>query len=308
MHSRVSRYAAATAPGFAALAFAMSALAQPPASPQSSPWRSFVSVSPVFEEADLDRGGQVDISGVILRAGASRGLGGGNRAGITLNYDYFDYSFDNPVAFGGVAPWDEVQRYGFSLPLTLAMRDGWTIGVTPSFDWFKENGAETSDALVWGATVSGVKRFPDGNLLGLGIGGFDGLEDTKVFPFPIVSWRLSKHWRLINPLAAGPTGPAGLELDYLFDNGWSLGVGGAYRSTRFRLDETGPTPDGIGEITGVPVFLRASNTFANAYTLNLYAGVVAGGKLRVEDSSGNKLREEDFDLAPLVGFNLTARF
>jgi hypothetical protein len=307
MRSRVSRYGAA-ALGSASLALAMSALAQPPASAQSSPWRSFVSVSPVFEEADLDSGGQLDISGVILRAGTSRDIDGGNRAGITLNYDYFDYSFDDPVAFGGVAPWDEVQRYGFSLPLSLAMRDGWTIGVTPSFDWFREDGAKSSESLVWGGTVSGVKRFPNGNLLGLGVGGFDGLEDTKFFPFPIVSWRLSKRWQLVNPLAAGPTGPAGLELDYLFDNGWSLGLGAAYRSTRFRLDETGPTPDGIGEITGVPVFLRATNTFANAYTLNLYAGVVADGKLRVEDSSGNKLREEDFDLAPLVGFNLTARF
>ena len=29
---------------------------------------------------------------------------------------------------------------------------------------------------------------------------------------------------------------------------------------------------------------------------------------RVEDPSGNLLRKEEFDLSPLVGFNVTARF
>lgn len=275
---------------------------------QGTSWNSFISVSPVFEVADLDRGGQVDVKGVLLRVGTSREFGAGHRGGITLNYDYIDYDFDNPVAFGGVAPWGTVQRQGFSLPFSFALRDGWSVGVTPSFDWFREDGAKTSDSLIWGATFTGVKRFGEGQFLGLGVSVFDRLEETGVIPFPIVNWQFSKHWRLINPLAAGPTGPAGLELDYLLDNDWAVGVGATFRRSRFRLDETGPTPNGIGEVRGVPVFLRATNTFARVYTLNLYVGVVAGGELTVEDASGNELLKEDFDLAPLVGFNVTARF
>ncbi len=275
---------------------------------QDSGWRSFVSVSPVFEEADLDAGGNVSVSGVILRAGTSRGFGDGNRAGITLNYDYVDYSFDNPAAFGGVAPWNAVQRYGFSAPLSFAMSDGWTLGVTPSVDWFKENGAKSSDALAWGATFSAVKRFADGNVLGLGVGAFDRIEDTSLIPFLIVDWRFNKRWRLINPLAAGPTGAAGLELDYLFDNGWTMGLGAAYREARYRLSESGPVANGVGEIRGVPVFLRASRSIDRTFTLNAYIGAVAGGELRVEDPSGNLLRKEEFDLAPFVGINVTARF
>jgi hypothetical protein len=282
----------------------MSAVAQT----QQAPWQSFVSVSPVFETADLDRGGDVDVSGVLFRAGTTRNFGGGTSAGIVLNYDYTDYNFDNPVAFGGVAPWGIVQRYGFSVPLSYGLGDGWSVGVAPSFDWFKENGADSSDALAWGANFSAVKRYANGNVLGLGIGAFDRIEETAVIPFPIVNWRFGDRWLLRNPLAAGPTGPAGLELDYLFKNGWTLGVGATYRKVRFRLSEGGPTPNGVGEFAGVPIFLRASNTFAKTYTLNVYAGVVAGGQLSVEDPSGNQLRKEDFDLAPLVGFNVTARF
>lgn len=275
---------------------------------QDAGWRSFVSVSPVFEDANLDRGGDFSLGGVIMRAGTSTGFGDGNRAGMTLNYDYYDYSFDNPTAFGGVAPWTIVQRYGFSAPLSFALRDGWSVGIAPSMDWFRENGAKTSDSLVWGATLSAVKRFADGNVLGLGVAAFNGLEKTAFYPFPVVDWRITPRWRLINPLATGPTGPAGLELDYLFDSGWTLGAGATWRKARYRLSEQGPVPNGIGEISGAPIFLRVTREFERTYTLNFYAGVVAGGELRVEDAGGNLLRTDDFDLSPILGVNITARF
>ncbi|MCZ7566186.1 MAG: hypothetical protein M5U08_22330 [Burkholderiales bacterium] len=271
-------------------------------------WRSFVSVSPVFEEADLDRGGDFSVGGAILRAGASRGFGADHRAGVTLNYDYFDYSFGNPAAFGGVAPWDKLQRYGISLPSTFALRDGWRLGITPSFDRFEERGAKSSDALAWGGTFAAVKRFADGNVVGLGLAAFNRIEETSVAPFLVVDWRFGRSSRLINPLAAGPTGPAGLQLDYLFDNGWTVGVGAAWRRIRYRLSEGGPVPNGVGEISGAPVFLRASREFVGIYTLNLYAGAVAAGALRVEDPRGNLLREDEFDLAPFAGVNVTVRF
>ncbi len=275
---------------------------------QDSGWRSFVSVSPVFEDASLASGGDASVGGVIVRLGTSREIGGGARAGLTVNYDYFDYSFDNPVAFGGVAPWGKLYRYGVSMPVSFTMGEGWVLGITPSFDWFKENGASSSDALAWGATMTAVKVFADGNQLGLGVAAFDRIEETSVFPFPIVNWRFDRHWRLINPLAAGPTGPAGLELNYEFDSGWALGLGAAWRKTRYRLSESGPVASGVGEISGAPIFLRARLDLGRSTTLNLYGGVIAGGTLRVEGPSGNLVREDDFDLAPLVGFNFVSRF
>jgi hypothetical protein len=156
--------------------------------------------------------------------------------------------------------------------------------------------------------MTAVKVFEDGNQLGLGVAVFDRVEETSVFPFPIVNWRFGRNWRLINPLAAGPTGPAGLELDYEFDSGWALGLGAAWRRTRYRLSESGPVAGGVGEISGAPIFLRARLELGRSATLNLYGGVVAGGKLRVEGPSGNLVREDDFDLAPLVGFNFVGRF
>ena len=276
---------------------------------QETGWRPFVSVTPVYQgESDLDGGGDYSVQSLILRAGVSGSLGHGNRAGVTLNYDYIDSSFSNPVGFGGVAPWNVVQRYGVAVPLSFGLEEGWNIGFVPSFDWFHENGADAGEAFTWGGIVLATKRFEDGNRIGFGVGVFDRIEETRAFPFLLVDWRISDRWRLVNPLPAGPTGPAGLELDYRLDGGWNIGVGAAWRNQRFRLSEDGAVANGIGEERGVPVFLRATHTFGEQMSLNLYAGLVTGGQLRVEDASGNTLREVDFDTAPLLGASFSARF
>jgi hypothetical protein len=296
-------------PLLAAAQFAVLVAATSSVSAQESRWQPFVSIAPVYEgEADLDRGGDVSSWRAILRLGATGAVAPGVTAGVSFNYDYSDYSFSNPAAFGGNAPWGVVQRYGVSVPLAFALRDNWSIGVTPSFDWHRENGADSGEALSWGAILSATKLYEGGNRLGLGVGVYDRIDDTSAFPFIIVNWRLGDRWRLINPLPAGPAGGAGLELDYLFDSGWSLGLGGTWRTYRFRLSETGPVPNGIGEERGVPVFLRATREFGRGMTLNLYAGVVLAGELRVEDASGNRLRSDDYGTAPLISAVFSARF
>jgi hypothetical protein len=273
-------------------------------------WNAFASVTPIAEtNTDLDQGGEVSADGVIARFGFSSDLGGGLRAGLGFNYDYFDYTFTNPVAFDGVAPWGVLKRYGVSAPLQYRVSPEWMLGVTPSADWFREDGAQTSDALAWGAVFSAVRLFPDGNRIGLGLGVYDQIEDTSVFPFLIVDWRLGERWRLINPLPSGPTGGAGFEIDYEFGAGWSLGVGFTFRQYRFRLSENGPVPDGIGEQRGRPVFLRGTYAFSPAVALHLFAGVVTAGKLVVEDRNGNLVREDDLDnVAPLFALTLVGRF
>jgi hypothetical protein len=80
------------------------------------------------------------------------------------------------------------------------------------------------------------------------------------------------------------------------------------RRVRFRLSETGPVPGGVGEERGLPVFLRATHNVGANMSLHLYAGVVAAGELRVEDPSGNLLREIEFDPAPFVGATFVGRF
>ena len=272
-------------------------------------WSQFGSVTAVYQgAADLDGGGDYSAWTGIVRAGVLRDFGGGRRGGLVFNYDYTDYDFSAPAAFGSVAPWGSVKRYGVAAPLSFTRPDGWSFGLTPSVDWIHENGADEGESLTWGAIATATRFFPGGNRIGVGLAVFDRLEETSVFPLVLVDWRLSERWRLANPLPAGPTGPAGLELDYSLGDGWNLGLGAAWRSTRFRLSENGPVANGIGEETGVPVFLRATRSFGPNATLYLYAGAVTAGSLTVEDTAGRVLREVEFDTAPLLGITFSARY
>lgn len=276
---------------------------------QVAGWSPFVSVTAVAQgEGALDGGGSYDALTAIVRVGLLGSLGGGHRGGVTLNFDHTDYSFASPAAFGGLAPWTSVRRYGVAAPFSFALGDGWSVGFAPSVDWMHETGADTGESLTWGAIATATWRFGDGNRLGFGLGVFDRLEETSIFPLLIVDWTLSDRWRLVNPLPAGPTGPAGLELDYRFDGGWNLGLGAAWRTTRFRLSDSGRVANGIGEERGAPVFLRGTRHFGERATLNIYAGLVAAGQLRIADSSGKQLRQVDVGRAPLLGATFSARF
>lgn len=290
-----------------ALALVVLAVAPRPALAES--WRPFGSAAPWTQgNADLEAGGAFRASGLILRAGVSGPVGSGHQAGVALNYDFTDYRFSSPAAFGGVAPWDDVHRIGVSAPLVIRGSGGWGFVVTPSLDYFMEEGARSSEAMSYGAVLAASKRFDAERQLGFGFGVFDQLEDVKLFPFIVVDWKLGERWRLANPLPAGPTGGGGLELTYRFDSGWTLGGGAAYRSVRFRLSEDGAVPNGIGETRSVATFLHAARDLGTNSRLGLYAGALLAGELRVENGSGQELARQDFDPAPFFGAAFTARF
>lgn len=269
---------------------------------------SFASITPVWQgNSDFDNGGDFEATGIVMRLGTRTPFGEGNSGGISLQYNAIDYDFSNRTPFGA-APWGNVQRIGLSFPFAFRGEGDWTYGVTPSVEWARENGADWSDSLVYGAMFSATRSFAPDKRLGFGLGAYSHIEEDRLIPLIIVDWRLSERWRLVNPLPAGPAGPAGLELDYRFDSGWNVGVGAAYRSMRFRLSEDGPVRNGVGEESGVPVFLRASTSFGNSSSFFVYAGAVLSGELQVENSNGTKLRDESFDTAPLFGATFSTRF
>ncbi len=171
-----------------------------------------------------------------------------------------------------------------------------------------EADASASDSLEYGALVSAARRLRPGLTLGIGVGAYDRIDEVRAFPFLIEDWRINDRLRLTNPLTAGPTGPAGLELVYALNSGWDLGLALAYRSFRFRLDDEGPLPNGIGENRNVPLVARMGKKFADTLTVNAFAGATLAGSLRAWAETGHRVYDEDRDPAALVGLSLALRF
>ena len=147
-----------------------------------------------------------------------------------------------------------------------------------------------------------VKRYPDSRIVVL-----DKLTYAGNLANLSAIEKASNYEFVKGDIVDGPA-MRQLFLDYRFDGGWTAGVGAAWRVWRFRLSDTGPTPGGIGEERGVPVFLRVTRRFTDRLALHLYGGVVVAGQLRLEDASGRRLREEDYDPAPLFGATFVGSF
>lgn len=54
--------------------------------------------------------------------------------------------------------------------------------------------------------------------------------------------------------------------------------------------------------------MRVTRNLGPQMALHLYGGAVVGGKLRLEDASGNLIKKQSFKTAPLVGVSLVGRF
>lgn len=259
-------------------------------------------------DTDLDKGGQFSWSGADVQLGVTQQFTPALSAGITARYSSERWSFDKPNAFGPQAPWSDIQRPSIGFNLGYAVAPDLALFVAPQFEWAYESGANTSDAKSFGAVLGATKFFSRTLFVGFGLGAFRQLDENKYFPFVIVNWQITDQWRLSNPLRAGPSGGAGLEISYAWAEGWEAGVGAAYREYRFRLSSDGPTPNGIGQNEGVPVFARVTKSFGPAGQVDLFAGAVTGGKLKVDNASGSMVQSSGYGSAPLIALTGTIKF
>ena len=295
---------------FLSLALPARTWAQVEGYPQLSRKLSFVgAVSPVYRfKANVDGGGTLSVTSVYFNAGLIKQLNQKWGLGLSFTYEFDDYEFSGLTGFPVSRPWEEVQRLGFSIPIFYSLTDKWKLVIVPTAQFSGEFGARLDQAMVYGGAVGVSYAFGPKVTLGLGVAGYANLEETRVFPFPIVKIKLSDRIRLTNPFRTSPVGPAGLELSYVLNKKWEVGIGGAYRSYRFRLDYNGPIPNGIGEYNTVPVFVRLSYKPFPAVGIDVYGGASFLNKLYVEDRDGNELYRTKHDVAPLLGATLSGRF
>ncbi len=198
---------------------------------------------------------------------------------------------------------------GFSIPVSYRFEKDRTLFFSPSVEFYGESEADDlEDAINYGATFGFSYRMNPTLTIGLGAGVFSRIREVSVFPFINIDWKITENLRLSNPLRVSPSGPAGPELSYRIDESWEIGVGGAYRSLRFRLDDSGFAPNRIGEVESVIGWGRSTYRPASRLRLDLYAGAAFNGEMNIEDRDANRIASDDFDTAPITALTLTAEF
>ena len=229
-------------------------------------------------------------------------------AGVSARYNYQNWSWSDLQNLGGRAPWTAINTPALGMNFGYTPAPGWRIGFNPTVEWSGESGTGTGGTATYGAVMSVARTFSKDLTLGVGAGVFRQIDETKVFPYLLVNWNITDRLRLSNPLPAGPSGGAGLELSYALTDRWTLGGGGTYRSYRFRLNENSPVPNGIGQNSFVPVFARLSYRIDKTASVDLYAAATTAGRLSATDSEGTTQFSNNYQTGFAVALSFSKRF
>ena len=271
--------------------------------------RFFVNAAPLFQpDTHVQGGGSVAVYRYSLSAGSSVPVNDKVNVGFGLSYEFDDYNFSRLSGFAVPDPWNDITRVGLITRVAYRLSPEWSLFAAPVVQYAGEDGAKFSDSLLYGGVAGALYRLSSTFMIGLGAGVFYRLEETSFFPALIFSWKITDRLRLGNSFRTGPSGPAGLELAYTIDRNWEAAIAGGFRTYRFRLDDHGPVPDGIGQTDSFPVFARLSRRLPWHLRADLYAGAAFGGKLRLEDSNGHEIDHASYNTAPLAGFAISMHY
>ena len=259
-------------------------------------------------ETDIDGGGDFSVDRVGLELNAQTEIAADWRLDLNLRYLFDDYDFSNAVKLGG-DPWSDITTLEMDARFQWWVNSDLAVIFGPFVMWSRESGASWNDAVTGGGFAGVLIRSGDNLAWGGGIGVSSQLEDSVlVYPVLFLDWTITDDMKLTS--VAGPVGLAftGLEFVWAFAEQYEAAAGFRYEFRRFRLDDAGVAPGGVGEDSSFPMWVRLSYRFNDRISADLYAGFVAGTSFELDNSRGRRLGSDDTDLAPTVAFTVRVNF
>jgi len=260
-------------------------------------------------EADIDGGGKLSVNrfdvGALGRMSLLQGLRWENAYFFSVN----DYDFDGG-GFSAGDPWETILTLRLVTRLRYQLSERWGVFGGGVFMLSPETGADWGDSFSGGGLAGVDFRASETLFVSLGAAVISQIEDNvQVAPSVILNWRPSERWTVrVGGVPASGGAAAGGEVAYRVIEPVEIGLGALFNQRRFRLDDSGPAPDGVGEDTTVPVRLRVGWYITPQIALHIVGGVALAGQVKLEDRSGDRLAKEDYDPAPYVGIRLAGGF
>lgn len=275
-------------------------------------WASVIRGGAVYQfDTDLDEGGGYSSARYNIEVGQSYAWSRKDTATLALSYSLDSYDFSDGAP-GGIAygnPWENIHTVSISAPLRKGLGDNWTAFLIPSLRSTGESGAEFNETITGGGFTGVSYRFGDRLTIGPGIGVFTQLEESaSIFPVLIVNWKITDTLILETGRGVAATLGPGLTLNYKATPKLRLGVGGRYEKLRFRLDKDGVIENGIGEDSSFPLFVTGTYSVNRKSSFSFVAGIETGGELKIENSKGSIVIEEDSNSGVFTGLTFNMRF
>ena len=262
-------------------------------------------------DTDLDEGGSYDATRFNIQAGQSYAWDRRTIVSLTLGYSYDGYSFSagNGTGIAGLNPWDDIHSLSLSAPMRIGFNDNWSAYFIPSLRSSGESGADFDETVTGGAFAGFAYRFGERLTIGPGLGVVSQLEESAtVFPILIINWKITDRLSLETGRGLAATLGPGLTLNYRASQVWNFAIGGRYEKLRFRLDEDGKVPNGLGEDRSFPLFASSTYSVNPQTKFSLVGGVELDGKLEIDDEDGDTITKESYDPGLFLGLTFNKRF
>ena len=288
---------------------ALTAFAETNAPPRRGPptgWSPFIKGGSVYNfETDLDDGESFSVNRYYIEGGMTYLIRRDRMISLSVGYGQDDYNFSGTAS----APWNNIDNYRASLFTRWGMDNGWAWFASASIRSYGETGANMSDALSSAGFGGASYTFSDKLTLGPGLGVFERIEDRPlVIPILIVNWDITEKLSLGTGGGLAATAGPGLTLDYKATKHWNLTLSGRYENKRFRLDDDGPAPGGIGEDRNIPVLGSIRYMLYPGTHITGIMGYNFDGEFRLEDAGGSYLDDQSYDSSFFAGLTIGIRF
>jgi hypothetical protein len=260
-------------------------------------------------ETDLEDGGSFRVDRYYVEPGVDIFLSRELQVALGVGFGEERYRFDGDEGLAGSDPWGEAQSYSVGARVRYVIDRDWTAFVAPSLRWVVERGANLGDGFKFGLFGGAGYEVSETFTIGPGLGFLTEIEDRPMlFPFLLIEWQIDPDWSLSTGRGLAATRGPGLVLSYRLADQLRIGLGSRWERYRFRLDDEGPAPDGVGEESSLPVYLGLTWKPTARTSGSLIAGVNFAGRLALHDERGDRIQREDYDPAPFFGLVFTVGF
>lgn len=252
-------------------------------------------------DTDVDNGTSFSVSSLKLGLGAEHKFNDAWRGDLQGSYSFLMYDFTDTAQSGG-KPWDNINVINGRALARAQVDEQWVAIGGPLIAYSAESDAGESAATI-GIGLGGVYTIDADLKVGLLLAVMSQIEDSAgLVPIPLVMWKFADQWILRTGAAeVAASSGVGADVEYAYMPELSFALGAQMQKRRFRLDDAGLAPDGVGEDKTMLLYAQSTWQALADLEVQVMAGFNGGGTLRVEDENGNTISGEDFDTALTIG-------
>ena len=234
------------------------------------------------------------------------------RLGLTDTLDLtmgWRYQFDQWNFKDTIQVWQDINTVQFNLGLRWRLNDNWIVFGGGQVMWSVENGGNWSDSVIGGGAAGFSYAFSRDLIIGAGLGVRSQLEDDALlYPIIVLDWQITDRLSLDTRLETGWANQSGAELVYELTEEFDVGLAVVFDYERFRLDDSGVLPGGVGTTETLPLMFYLTWEPLPETSITGYIGATVYGRIKATNSASQDVYASTYDPTPVIGLQGSIRF